>query len=93
MGSGANASHPLVVKQASARLVKTSFAAPRITGAAAVLKHRYPSLTAKEIASALLLSANKDINNDGVNDFTGVHPVYGHGKLDLNRALNLINSR
>lgn len=74
-------------------VVGTSYAAPRITGAAAVLKHRYPSLTAKEIASALLLSANKDINNDGVNDFTGVHPVYGHGKLDLNRALNLINSR
>jgi hypothetical protein len=73
--------------------VGTSFAAPRIAGAAAVLKHRYPSLTAKEIASALLLSASKDINNDGVNDFTGVHPVYGHGKLDLNRALDLINSR
>ena len=74
-------------------VVGTSFAAPRIAGAAAVLKHRYPSLMAKDIASVLLLSANKDINNDGVNDFTGVHPVYGHGKLDLNRALALINSR
>ncbi len=67
----------------------TSFAAPRIAGAAAVVKQKYPALTAKQIADVLLLSANKDINNSGVPSFTGIHPVYGHGKLDLQRALSL----
>jgi subtilisin family serine protease len=67
----------------------TSFAAPRIAGAAAIVKQKYPTLSSKQIADVLLLSANKDINNSGRPSFTGVHPVYGHGKLDLQRALDL----
>jgi subtilisin family serine protease len=67
----------------------TSFAAPRVAGAAAILKQRYPSLTGKQIADVLLLSANKDINNDGTPDFEGVSLIYGHGKLDLQRAMQL----
>lgn len=70
-------------------VVGTSFAAPRIAGAAAIVKQKFPSLSAKQIADVLLLSANKDINNSGTPSFTGVHPVYGHGKLDLDRALFL----
>ncbi len=70
-------------------VVGTSFAAPRIAGAAAIVKQKYPQLTSKQIADVLLLSANKDINNSGTPSFTGVHPVYGHGKLDLQRALSL----
>lgn len=70
-------------------VVGTSFATPRIAGAAAILKQKYPSLSSKQIADVLLLSANKDINNSGTPSFTGVHPVYGHGKLDLRRALDL----
>jgi hypothetical protein len=73
-------------------VVGTSFAAPRIAGAAAIIKQKYPSLTSKQIADVLLLSANKDINNAGTPSFTGVHPVYGHGKLDLQRALTLAGS-
>lgn len=67
----------------------TSFAAPIISGAAAIIKQKYPSLSSKQIADVLLLSANKDINNDGVPDFAGVSAIYGHGKLDINRALSL----
>ncbi|MBK6592316.1 MAG: S8 family serine peptidase [Burkholderiales bacterium] len=70
-------------------VVGTSFAAPRIAGAAAIVKQKFPQLTSKQIADVLLLSANKDINNSGTPSFTGVHPVYGHGKLDLQRALSL----
>ena len=68
----------------------TSFAAPRVAGAAAILRGMYPKLSAAEIANALLLSANKDIDNDGTADFSGVHLVYGHGKLDLKRAINYL---
>lgn len=67
----------------------TSFAAPRVAGIAAILKQKYPSLTAHQIANVILLSASKDMNNDGYDDFTGVHPVYGHGKASLPRALAL----
>jgi subtilisin family serine protease len=72
-----------------ADVVGTSFSAPRIAGAAAIVKQKFPQLTSKQIADVLLLSANKDINNSGAPSFTGVHPVYGHGKLDLQRALSL----
>ena len=68
----------------------TSFAAPRVAGAAAILRGMYPNLSAADIANALLLSANKDIDNDGTPDFSGVHLVYGHGKLDLQRAINYL---
>lgn len=67
----------------------TSFAAPRVAGVAAIIKQKYPSLTAAQIADVILLSADKDINNDGTPDFTGVSPFFGHGKLSLSRALTL----
>lgn len=67
----------------------TSFAAPRVAGVAAILKQKYPSLTAAQISNIILLSAEKDINNDGIPDFTGVSSIFGHGKLSLSRALAL----
>lgn len=67
----------------------TSFAAPRVAGVAAILKQKYPSLSPSQIANVILLSASKDINNDGIDDFTGVSPIYGHGKVSLTRALSL----
>jgi hypothetical protein len=70
----------------------TSFAAPRVAGIAAILKQKYPSLTSDQIASVILLSASKDINNDGIADFTGVSPIYGQGKASLSRALALAGS-
>jgi hypothetical protein len=70
----------------------TSFAAPRIAGAIALVRQKYPKLTAAEAANLLLLTANKDINNDGIADFAGVSQIYGHGKLDLARALSPLGS-
>jgi len=68
----------------------TSFAAPRVAGAAAILRGMFPKLSAADIANALLLSADKDINGDGTPDFTGVDATHGHGKLDLMRAINYL---
>jgi subtilisin family serine protease len=70
----------------------TSFAAPKVAGAIALVRQKYPNLTAAEAANLLLLTASKDINNDGKPDFTGVSSVYGHGKLDLSKALSPIGS-
>lgn len=75
-----------------AEITGTSFAAPRISGAAALLRHKYPNLTGSQAASILLLTGNKDINNDGSDDFNGVSSTYGHGKLDLNKAMSPIGS-
>lgn len=68
----------------------TSFAAPRVAGAAAILRGMFPKLSAADIANALLLSADKDINGDGTPDFSGVYNTHGHGKLDLVRAINYL---
>jgi subtilisin family serine protease len=76
-------------EEGSPNMVGTSFAAPRVAGIAAILKQKFPLLTSAQVANVILLSASKDINNDGVDDFTGVSPIYGHGKASLTRALAL----
>ena len=73
-------------------IVGTSFAAPRITGAAALLKSKFQNLTGAQAADILLLSADKDINDDGSDDFSGVSDVYGHGELDTGAALSPIGN-
>lgn len=73
-------------------VIGTSFAAPRIAGAAALLRHKFPNLNAEQTASILLLTGNKDINNDGLADFSGVSPIYGHGKLNLPSAMSPIGT-
>lgn len=65
----------------------TSFAAPRVAGVAAIIKQQYPTLTSTQIASIILLSADRDMDNDGEQDFSGVDPVFGNGKLSLKNAL------
>lgn len=70
----------------------TSFAAPRVAGVAAIIKQKYPAFSSTQIANIILLSADKDINNDRVDDFSGVDPIYGHGKLSLKKALALAAS-
>lgn len=79
-------------EEGEANVSGTSFAAPRVAGIAAILKQKYPSLTSAQIANVILMSASKDINNDGVDDFTGVSPIFGHGKVSLSRALALAGS-
>jgi subtilisin family serine protease len=71
----------------------TSFAAPRVAGVAAILKQKHPQLTSTEIVGIILESADKDMNNDGKPDFTGVDPIFGHGKLSLENALKLAATR
>ncbi|MDC0037626.1 S8 family serine peptidase [Alphaproteobacteria bacterium] len=70
----------------------TSCAAPRITGGAAVLKSKFPNLTGEHASDILLLTADKDINDDGADDFSGVSSTFGHGEMDLNKALNPVGT-
>lgn len=57
----------------------TSFSAPQVTGAAALLAQAFPNLTGRQIADILLRSAH----DAGA---TGTDVVYGRGILDINRA-------
>ena len=57
----------------------TSFSAPQISGAVALLAQAFPTLTGAQIVS-LLFSTARDAGA------AGVDPVYGQGVLDLTRA-------
>ena len=70
----------------------TSFAAPRIAGAAAIVKSKFPNLSGANVADILLLTADKDINDDGVDDFSSPSSVYGRGELDLSSALSPVGN-
>jgi subtilisin family serine protease len=59
----------------------TSFAAPRVTGAAALVRHKFPFLNGTQLKD-LLLGTATDIGAAGIDE------VYGHGKLDLANALS-----
>lgn len=58
----------------------TSFAAPHISGAAAVVLSRWPNLTAREVADILFETAT-DLGA------AGIDPVYGNGLLNLEAAV------
>ena len=58
----------------------TSFAAPTVSGAVALLAHAFPNLTGTRIAEILFTSAD-DL---GV---PGTDPVYGRGRLNIARAM------
>jgi hypothetical protein len=58
----------------------TSFSAPLIAGAAAIVFQRWPNLTAREVADILFQSAT-DLGAPGVD------AVYGHGLLNVYAAL------
>jgi len=57
----------------------TSFAAPQIAGAVALLAQAFPNLSGAQIVQILYASA-RDVGAGGVD------PVYGNGVLDLSRA-------
>jgi hypothetical protein len=61
----------------------TSFSAPQVSGAAALLAQAFPNLTGSQIADILLQSAF-DVGAPGTD------AVYGHGILDLARAFQPI---
>lgn len=66
------------------RLSGTSFAAPLVTGAAALVKGEWRWLGAGDIADVLLSTA-QDLGAPGVD------PVYGRGLLDVQAAMNPID--
>ena len=62
----------------------TSFAAPRVSGYTAILRHKFPNLNAEKSASIMLDTARYDT--------MGCHPncdpsIYGKGEASLSRAL------
>ena len=59
----------------------TSFAAPRVTGAAALVSHKFPNLAGEQIKQVLLQTAT-DLGA------TGVDATFGHGKLNVAGALS-----
>jgi len=59
----------------------TSFAAPTISGAAAILMQAFPNLTAREVAEILFTTAT-DLGEPGTDT------VYGRGLINLEAALN-----
>jgi hypothetical protein len=66
------------------RLSGTSFAAPLVSGAAALVKGRWNWLEASDVADVLLLSA-RDLGAPGVDE------VFGWGLLDVNAAMSPLN--
>jgi subtilisin family serine protease len=65
--------------------VGTSFSAPRVAGAAAVVRHKFPNLTSDQLKQVILQTAD-DLGTAGVDD------VYGHGKLSLVNALSPVGT-
>jgi len=60
----------------------TSYAAPFVAGAAALIREAYPALTAAQVVQALLNSAD-DLGA------VGIDTTYGHGMLNIEAALTL----
>jgi len=63
----------------------TSFSAPQIAGAAALLAQAFPTLTGTQIVQILLTSA-RDAGT------TGTDSIYGRGVLDLTKAFSPLGS-
>lgn len=80
----------------------TSYAAPRVSGAIALLSQAFPTLSAKELRNRLLVTADNDFfasDTDSISTMSfaeGIthdyHWVYGHGFLDVRAALLPIGS-
>ena len=62
----------------------TSFSAPRVTGDAAIIKQKYPTATASQIATAILNTAVLKPGWDPA--------IYGKGQVDLTAALKYLGS-
>jgi hypothetical protein len=63
----------------------TSFSAPQVSGAAALLAQAFPNLTGRQIADILLRSAF-DVGAPGID------AVFGNGILDINRAFQPVGT-
>lgn len=63
----------------------TSFAAARVTAKAALIKSKFPKFNGRDIARLIKATAD-DLGAPGVD------PIYGHGKINLSRALSPVGS-
>ncbi len=63
----------------------TSMAAPIVSGAAALLKQRWPALRAEQVAEILLLTAT-DLGAPGID------PIYGRGLLNVEQAMQPVGT-
>jgi hypothetical protein len=63
----------------------TSFSAPTISGAAALMAQAFPNLTGKQIVD-LLFSTADDLGA------TGVDSTFGHGRLNIGRAFQPVGT-
>jgi hypothetical protein len=63
----------------------TSFSAPTITGAVALLAQAFPNLSGKQIVDILFKSAD-DLGASGIDS------IYGHGRLNIERAFQPIGT-
>jgi hypothetical protein len=63
----------------------TSFSAPTITGAVALMAQAFPNLTGKQIVSILFQTAD-DLGASGVDS------TYGHGRLNIQRAFQPVGT-
>lgn len=61
----------------------TSFSAPRIAGAAALVRHKFPSLNGPKLKQVLIRSAD-DLGA------TGPDEIFGSGRLNVMSALSPI---
>jgi subtilisin family serine protease len=68
----------------------TSFAAPRVAGYLAIMRQKYPNLTAEEVASIILSTAKWNPVWGEKN--AANQEIYGQGEADLDRALAAIGS-
>lgn len=63
--------------------VGTSFTTPIVVGAFSLLSHKYPNLTGAQIRD-IIFTTCEDLGEPGVDD------VYGHGKLNIDAAINYV---
>src|SRR5207249_9198498 len=78
---------PLYSTNGYAAVNGTSFSAPLVAGAAALVKQAHPSYTAGQIKSALVNSAAQDVTTDDFGDTVDVTWI-GAGRLDAGAAVN-----
>ena len=62
-----------------------SYAAPRVAGAAALVRHKFPNLTGNQTATVILHTAD-DLGVSGVDE------IYGHGELNIGKALSPVGN-
>ena len=70
----------------------TSFASAYVAGAMASVWAAFPDKTGAEIVQRLLDTARQVDTANGNYDSDGLSPIYGHGALDLEAALNPTSS-